>query len=244
MADDGLALPIFANASLALQLMDLTGQHEDDDEVRSAHAERVAAAEALGKARRAHARAARVGAAYPKEDLAVLKARLTRCEIECDNVSARLRDDADQRLRRARVRRRDALNDALARPSHVDPIGDRLDQTEWRQRLEALDPEERALMLVDAAKTGKHLEMLRAALTAKEPPWPTKSWAPLLEEKVAEEVREYIMARKAPDTIADVRAAWRLRRLAFDLDLDRIGAPRPPGPPTVAEISVRPGRAT
>jgi hypothetical protein len=79
-----------------------------------------------------------VGPAYPKEDLAVLKARLTRCEIQCDNVPARLRDDADQRLRRARALRAEALNQALERPANVDPVSDRLDKAERLRRLGAI----------------------------------------------------------------------------------------------------------
>jgi hypothetical protein len=232
-----LTLPIFHDATLALALMDLTNTHEDDDEVRRALDERDAAREALSRARRAHARVSRAKPQLPKEDIAVFKAKLERAEIECDNAAARWRDDADRRLRRARDRRREALNDVLAKPAHLDPIVDRLDRAERLRRLEALDPEERALMLVDAAKNGKHLELIRAALTAESPPWPTKTWQPLLPDAVAEELREWVMARRAPDTIADVRAAWRLRRLAYDLDLDRIGAPRPPGPPTIAELN-------
>jgi hypothetical protein len=234
---DDVKLPIFGNATLALALMDLTNTHEDGDEIRHALHERDTAREALGKARRAHARAVRVGAAHPKEDLAMLKARVARCEMECDNVSARLRDDADRHLRRARVRRAEALTDALARPSNVDAVSDRLDRAERVRRLESLTPDERTLMLTTAVKEGTHLELVRAALTAENPPWPTSSWQPLLDDATAETIREYLMARRAPETIADVRAAWRLRRLAYDLDLDRIGAPRPPSPPTIAELN-------
>ena len=244
MDDDGLKLPIFHDPTLALQLMDLTNSHEDDDAIRHAVAERVAAAESLAKARRAHARAVRVGDAYPKEDLAVLKARLTRCEIDCDNLSARLRDHADRRLRRARDRRAEALNDALARPSNVDPVSDRLDRAEWQRRLEALAPDERTLMVTTAAKEGTAPALVRAALLAESPLWPTPSWQPLLEEKVAEEVREFIMARRSPSSVADVRAAWRLRRLAFDLDQDRAGFPRSGTPPGLDLLNARPEKAT
>jgi hypothetical protein len=68
--DDALTLPIFHNATLALALMDRANAH--DDEIRAAVAQHVTASEALAKARRAHARGARVGPAFPKEDLAVL----------------------------------------------------------------------------------------------------------------------------------------------------------------------------
>jgi hypothetical protein len=237
MADNGLSLPVFHDPSLALALMDMTNSNEDDDEIRHALHERDLAREGLLKARRAHARAVRAGGAFPKEDLAVLKARLTRAETECDTCSARFRDSADRHLRRARDRRREALNDALAKPAHVDPVSDRLDRAERVRRLEALTADERALMLRTAAKEGQHGELLRAALLFENPPFATASWQPLLPDALAEELREYVMAHKAPDTIGDIRSAWRLRRLAYDLDLDRIGAPRPPSPPTIAEIS-------
>jgi hypothetical protein len=238
MADE-LTLPIFHNATLALALMDHANANDDDDAIRAAVDQRDDAREALQKARRAHARAVRLGPAYPKEDLAVLKARVTRAETEADTVSARLRDDADRRLRRARTRREDVLNDALAKPMTLDPVSDRLDRTERLRRLEALDPPERVLMLTTAAKAGTHPELIRAALTAEPPPWPTKSWQPLLPDEAAEEIREWVMARKAPETIADVRAAWRLRRLAYDLDLDRADYPRPPGPPPFDALNAR-----
>jgi hypothetical protein len=238
MADE--TFPIFGDATLALALMDFADANQDDDEVRAAVDQRDAAREALQKAHRAHGRAVRVGDAYPKEDLAVLKARVTHAETEAGSVSARLRDAADRRLRRARTRRADVLNEALARPADVDPVSDRLDQTERRRRLEALDPAERVLMLTTAAREGTYPELVRSALSAESPPFATKSWQPLLPDEAVEEIREWTMARRAPETIADVRAAWRLRRLAHDLDLDRAGYPRPGTPPGLDVLSGRP----
>ena len=81
-------------------------------------------------------------------------------------------------------------------------------------------------MLVDAAKKGKHLELIRAALTAEAPPWPTKSLAALVAGSSRGRDPGISDGQESPDTVADIRGAWRLRRLAYDLDSDRIGAPR------------------
>ncbi len=131
------------------------------------------------------------------------------------------------------------LNAALERPPGIDAVSDRLDRAERLRRLEALEPEERALMLVDAAREGTYPELIRVALTAEPPPWPTKSWQPLLPENVAEEIREWVMTRRAPETIVEVRAAWRLRRLAYDLEMDRSGYPKPGQPPSIAMLNLR-----
>ena len=120
---DSLALPIFGNASLALALMDLDRPHEDDDQVRAAVHERDAAREAARRKPDAPMRARFAwGLSYPKEDVAMLKSRLTRAESRVRHLlRARLRDAADERLRRARVRRREALNDALAQARERRP---------------------------------------------------------------------------------------------------------------------------
>ena len=191
--------------------MDLTGAHEDDDEVRAPYDEREAAREALGKARRAHARAVRVGAAYPKEDLAVLQVAGDAREVGVRYGAPR--DCATRPISgsvaRATVAPRPSTT-PWREPANVDPIVDRLDRAERLRRLEALDARRAHADAHDVAKEGTHPELLRAALTAEAPPWPTKSWQPLLPEAVAEEIREWIMARRAPETVADVRAAWRL----------------------------------
>jgi hypothetical protein len=229
-----MELPIFHNPSLAMSLMNRTGTHDDDDEIQAAVAWRFDAKEALAKARQAHTRAARVGPAFPPEDLARLKARVTAAEREADRIVTRLREAAAERLRRARRTRTEALQQALARPSNVDPVSDRLDQADRRRHLEAEPLETRTLMLVDAAKQGTHADLVRAALTAEPPPFQTKSWQPLLPDETAQELREWVMARRAPETIADIRAAWRLTRLADDLAIDRAGGttPAPPRTPT------------
>jgi hypothetical protein len=237
---DDVTLPIFHRADLALALMEHAQAENDDDEVHAAVVQRASVVEALQNARRAHARAARVGPAYPKEDLAALKAKLTRAEVECDTLSARLRDLADRRLRRAQSRRADVLNDALARPPGIDPVSDRLDRAERQRRLETLAPEERVLMITTAAREGSHPELVRAALTSENPPFPTASWTPLLPDAAAEEAREWVMARRAPETVADVRAAWRLRRIAYDTDMDRLGYPKPGTPPGLDLLNARP----
>jgi hypothetical protein len=236
--DDPVSLPIFHNPSLAVALLDYADAGGDDHETQTAAAERFQAREALLETRRAHAMASRI-AIYPKKDLAVLQGRVTRAETAADDVSARLRAAADRRLRRAQTARTAALQRAMATPPSVDPVVDRLDRTERLRRLEALDPAERHLMLTTAAREGSHPELLRAALTMETPPWPTKSWTPLLPDSVAEEVREWIMARGAPESVQDVRTAWRLRRLADDLELDRRGARTTPAPPTLEGLRAR-----
>ncbi len=37
-------------------------------------------------------------------------------------------------------------------------------------------------MLTTAAREGTHAPLLRAALTSEPPPWPTKTWKPILSE--------------------------------------------------------------
>ena len=233
--DDPVTVPIFHNPALAVALMDHSGFIDDDGETQEAAAERFAAREALLETRRAHAMAARVPG-YPRKDLAALKGRVTVAERAADDVSARLRSAADRRLRRAQTARAAALQAALATPPGIDPVVDRIDRGERLRRLEALDPAERILMLTTAAKEGTHPELLRAALTFEAPPWPTRGWAPLLPDPVAEEIREWIMARRAPESVGDVRAGWRLRRMAYDLDLDRAGYRTSPAPPTLESL--------
>jgi hypothetical protein len=240
--DDPVTVPFFGNATLAVQLLDYADAGGDDPETQTASAERFQAREALLETRRAHAMASRI-AIYPKKDLAVLQARVTRAERAADEVSARLRSAADRRLRRARTARAAALQAAMATPPSVDPVVDRLDRTERLRRLEALDPGERTLMLTSAAREGTHPELIRAFLTAETPPWPTKTWQPLIPDSTAEEVREWVIARRAPETVADVRAGWRLRRLATDLDQDRAGHRTSPEPPTLEGLRARPVRS-
>ena len=115
---------------------------------------------ATPRARRSPKRAAPMrapcasGTAYPKEDLAVLKARLTRAE-------SRMRHCV-----RATARRRRPTAAPRAQPSRrcpqrgpgaaraLDPVSDRLDRAERLRRLEALEPDERTLMLVDGREGG------------------------------------------------------------------------------------------
>jgi hypothetical protein len=241
MDDDRLTIPFFHRADLALQLMEHANAESDDDEVHNAVVQRASAVEALQKARRAHARAARVPT-YPKEDLAVLKARQTRAEVALDTLSAKWRDAADRRLRQARNRRAAVLNDFLAKPPGVDAVVDRLDKAERLRKLEAIDPETRELMATTGAREGKYPELLRVLLSAEAPPWPVPGWQPLISDAAAEEVREWLYARKAPETVADIRSAWRLRRIAFDTEMDRLGYPKPGQPPGLDMISARPMR--
>ncbi len=166
-------LPIFGNPTLPLDLMEVAGVADDDDETRAAEAERFDAKAALGQARQAYTRAARVGPAFPPEDLARIRARVSSAERDADRLITRLRDQADERLRRARAQRGKALQDFLARPAEVDSVSHRLDQADRLRRLEALDPETRAVMLRDAARQGAEPELLRAALTSPVPPFST-----------------------------------------------------------------------
>jgi hypothetical protein len=228
---DELTLPIFHDPSLAVALMDHADAHHDDDEVGAAVTRRAEARTTLQTARARVARAVRAGDAYPPEDLALLKARLTSAETQAESLATQLRDAADRRLRRARLRRAEVLQKALERPPAVDAVSDRLDRAERVRRLEALDPTERALMLRTAAREHTDTELIRAALVAEVPPWPTKGWEPLLSEADAQEIREWVIANRAPETVGEVRAVWRLRVLAHDLDFDRSGLPRPPGSP-------------
>ena len=71
-------LPIFGNPTLPLDLMEVAGVADDDDETRAAEAERFDAKAALGQARQAYTRAARVGPAFSPEDLARIRARVRR----------------------------------------------------------------------------------------------------------------------------------------------------------------------
>jgi hypothetical protein len=151
-------------------------------------------------------------------------------------VTARLRGQAEERLRRARRARAEALNQASQRPSHIDPVSDRLDQADRLRRLEALDPETRAVMLRDAARQGAEPELLRAALTSPVPPFATKAWVPLVSEETAQELREFIVARRAPETVQDLRTVWRLDGLANALQVDRAGGTTPAPPRTLEEL--------
>jgi hypothetical protein len=133
------------------------------------------------------------------------------------------------------------LQEALARPAEVDPVSHRLDQADRRRRLEAESPETRRLMLIDAAKQGTHPDLVRAALTAEAPPFATATWTPLVSDATAEELREFVIARKAPETVADLRTAWRLSRLADDLAVDRAGGATAGPPPTLESLrAIRP----
>ena len=145
-------VPIFHNPSLAVALMNLTETNDDDDETRTASTQRFDAKAALVEARGKHARATRIG--YAKEDLAGLQARVTRAEQEADRLITRLRDQADQRLRRARVRRTEVLNQALERPAGIDAVSDRLDRADAVRRLEGEPLETRTLMLAGRREAG------------------------------------------------------------------------------------------
>jgi hypothetical protein len=239
MPDEDLSLPIFHDDSLVVELLVFTNATADDAETQAWVQRTMNAREAVQRARSDYTKAERVGRSLPKGVLADLKAAKARAEAECDTVSEQLRDAADARLRRARRRRADILNAALERPAHVDPVSDKLDRSEWLEKLEQLAPDERALMIKTAAKEGSHPELVRAALTAKAPPWPTPTWQPLLDENVAQEAREWIYARKAPETVTDIRAAWRLRRLAYDLDYTRAGYPSTGQPPSISMLNMR-----
>jgi hypothetical protein len=78
-------------------------------------------------------------------------------------------------------------------------------------------------MLLNAAREGKHPELIRAALSAESPPFATQSWSPLLPDAAAQEVREWVFARRSPESVQDLRAAWRLGRLADELQVDMAG---------------------
>jgi hypothetical protein len=155
---------------------------------------------------------------YPAKDRAVQQAKVTREIVAATDVMQSLRAAGDRRLRPAKVRRMGVLNTFLERPAGVDPVTDRLDRAERLRRLEAIDPAERGLMLRTAAREGTHPELLRAALLAEAPPWATPTWQPLLPDAVVEEIREWTIARLAPETVADLRAVWCLRRRADELE--------------------------
>ena len=242
-ADNGLSLPIFHNDALVVELLGFADATGDDAETQQAARRALDAREALRQARAEHVAAARAGRAVPRRVLADLKANLARVEQACEALSARFWDQSDQRLRKAKTQRANILNNFLARPLDVDPISDRLDKGERLRRLEAIDPEERSLKLTSAAREGTHGPLLRAALTSEPPPWPTKTWPPLISEHDAEEIREWIYARTDPETVRDVRAAWRVRRLSYDHDRDREGLPLPGTPPPLALLNARPPEA-
>ena len=242
-ANGNLSLPFFHNDRLVVELLTFADATSDDAETQ--HAARLAmqARDALKQARAEHAQAARVKRDVPKRVLADLQARLAQAEATHATLSSRFWDQSDKRLRQAKTQRANILNNFLARPLDVDPISDRLDKGERIRRLEAINPEERSLMLTTAAREGSHPELLRAALTNERPPWPTATWQPLLSEDTEEEIREWLYARTDPQTVRDARAAWRLRRLSYDLDRDAEGFPLPGTPPPISLLNARPGAA-
>ena len=220
-ANGNLSLPFFHRDRLVVELLTFADATRDDAETQDAAQRAMDARDALKKARAEHAAVARVKRQVPPRVLADLQATLTRAEQAVDTLSTGLWAQSDKRLRKAKTRRGNILTDFLARPLDVDPISDRLDKGERVRRLEALDPEERRLMLTSAAREGTHAPLLRAALTHERPPWPTDTWKPFLDENAEEEIREWVFARADPETIPVThQASWRLRRLSYDLDRD------------------------
>ncbi len=120
--NNGLSLPFFHNDRLTVELLTFADATSDDAETQAAARRAMEARDALKQARAEHAEAARV-----KRDAAQARARgppgqPARAEQACDALSARFWDQSDQRLRPAKTRRANILNDFLARPLDVDPI--------------------------------------------------------------------------------------------------------------------------
>jgi hypothetical protein len=154
--------------------------------------------------------AARAAPGYPRAHLAAVERQVEQAKAAVRTVEAAVAAAADDRARRAANVRSAHLNAALARPEGVDQTADRLDLQEARSFLRSLDPVDRAIRLKRAAQEGARPELIRAALTALEP---------MLTDRDAREIRERVLARRAPETVRELLAVRHLRKLASDLDL-------------------------
>jgi hypothetical protein len=97
-------------------------------------------------------------------------------------------------------------------------VADRLDLQEARSFLRTLDPVERAIRLKRHAQEGDRPLLIRAALSALEP---------MVNSRDAREIRERVIAKRAPETVRGQFAIRQLRRLAGELDLAAQGYPPP-----------------
>jgi hypothetical protein len=165
---DALPFGFDTNPSHALEHMGAAGATVDSDPVRAAEAQSIAAVEAEGQARTAYDAARRVPN-YPRDYLAALERQAADATAKRTALAARLRQDADQRYWRLKGRATDVLTRALAPPEGRDASADALEQHTLREKLAAIDPVERELMLRHAARTGSEPRLVRAALEAPKP---------------------------------------------------------------------------
>jgi hypothetical protein len=238
-------LPIFSHSdALAVELLGFADAVNDDGPTQEFITRQRDVAGALAEARRTLANARRVPG-YPKKDLGVLEVRVARADAEAATVQTDLTTAVEARLRRAQAARGHALNAALLMPAGVDAAEYRAEKSMLTERLERdVEAGERAVMLKSSARDNTNLPLLRAALTAPQPAWPTAKWQPLLSDKDAEECREWLIAHRAPESVKDIRAAWRLGRLAQELELARAGQSLPPTTPSLADSgAIRVGSA-
>ena len=229
MQNGNLSLPFFHNDRLVVELLTFADATSDDAETQHAARRAMEARDALKQARAEHAQAARVKRDVPKRVLADLAGAPRPAPRPRTRPSAAASGTSPtSACVTAKTQRANILNDFLARPLDIDPISDRLDKGERLRRLEAINPEERSLMLVSAAREGTHPESLRAALTNERPPWPTGDLAAVTRRRHRRgDPRVDLCAWSDPQTVRDARAAWRLRRLSYDLDRDAEGFPLP-----------------
>jgi hypothetical protein len=163
----------------------------------------------LAEARTARG-AARAAPGYPRAHLVAVERQVEAAKAAVTAVGTAAAAAAEDRRRRAARARADHLNAALARPEGVDQTADRFDLQEARSYLRTLDPAVRAFTLKRHAQEGARPELIRAALTALEP---------MVTDGDAREIRERLLARRAPETVRDLLAERSLRKLANDLDL-------------------------
>ena len=215
---DTLPFGFDTDASRALQHMEAADATVDSDPVLAAVTQSTAAVEAEAKAR-TRLDAARRWRDYPRDDLADLERQAADAAAKRTARAAAIRQEADERHRRLRGRATDALNRTLAPPEGRDAAADAMAQHTLREKLATIDPVERELMLLHAARAGTDRPLVRAALEAPKPVWATKTWQPLLREPAAQEARDWLIARAEPSLVHDARTIWRLRRIAQRLEL-------------------------
>jgi hypothetical protein len=203
-----------ATASFASELAREAGVFDAlDERVQAFRGRMTDVLDRLAQARTARDAARRVRE-YPRAHLATLERAVESAKTAVAVVGTALVNAAEDRAQRAASARTAALNAALARPAGVEQTADRLDLQEARAYLHTLDPAERAIRLKRHAQEGDRPDLVRAALTAV---------APVVGDRDAREIRERLIAQRAPDTVRDAFAVRQLRKFASELTLARDG---------------------
>ncbi len=129
-------------------------------------------------------------------------------------VAKMLDDQAEHLEGMARERAAAALRPLQRQAEH--PV-EELRRQDFRQRFAKLDPSQRRLQFLSAAKHGTSPELIEAVLTEPRPPIPDKAWSTLVDEATRAEGEAWIVARREPKAPQQAFLAEYLRAKSREL---------------------------